>query len=197
MTRKTFIIAGLGNKGSKYERTRHNVGFLVVDELAKRWGGAVEKEKWNSLSSRVQIFDQTVFFLKPMTFMNLSGKGLVEFVQFYKIPPGQIVIVHDDLDMVPGRIKLVKGGGTGGHKGIKSLVQYLGAGDFYRLKVGIGRPGQGEIHRDFPIENYVLGALSEPDLQILDSRFDCIEEGVRFFLEQDPARAMSILNRLK
>lgn len=197
MTRKTFVIAGLGNKGSKYEGTRHNVGFLVVDELAKRWGVAVERKKWNSLFSRVQLFDQTVFFLKPMTFMNLSGKGLVEFVQFYKIPLGQIVIVHDDLDMAPGRIKLVKGGGAGGHNGIRSLVQYLGSGDFYRLKVGIGRPGQGEIHRDFPVENYVLGSLSEPDLQILDTRFDFIEEGIRFFLEQDPARAMTILNRLK
>ncbi len=197
MTIKPFIIAGIGNKGSKYERTRHNVGFLVVDELAKRWGVAVERKKWNSLFSRVQLFDQTVFFLKPMTFMNLSGKGLVEFVQFYKIPLGQIVIVHDDLDMAPGRIKLVKGGGAGGHNGIRSLVQYLGSGDFYRLKVGIGRPGQGEIHRDFPVENYVLGSLSEPDLQILDTRFDFIEEGIRFFLEQDPARAMTILNRLK
>jgi len=197
MTRKTFIIAGLGNKGSKYEGTRHNVGFLVVDELAKRWGVAVDREKWNSLSCRADIFERTIFFLKPMTFMNLSGKGVIEFVQFYKIDPEQIIIVHDDLDMAPGRIKMVKGGGAGGHKGIKSLVQHLGTGDFYRLKVGIGRPGQGEIHRDFPVENYVLGSFSESDLRIIDSRFDFIEEGVRLFLEQDPGRAMSILNRLK
>lgn len=197
MTRNPFIIAGLGNKGSKYEGTRHNIGFLIVDELAKRWGVTVDREKWNSLSNRVQLFEQTIFFLKPMTFMNLSGKGVVEFVQFYKINPNQIVIVHDDLDMAPGRIKMVKGGGAGGHKGIKSLVQHLGTGDFFRLKVGIGRPGQGEVHRDFPVENYVLGSLSESDLRILDSRFDFIEEGVRLFLEQDSARAMSILNRLK
>jgi len=197
MTGKPFIIAGLGNKGSKYEGTRHNVGFLIVDELAKRWGVTIGREKWSALSSRVQLFNQTVFFLKPMTFMNLSGKGVVEFAHFYKIKSDKIVIVHDDLDMVPGRIKLVKGGGAGGHKGIKSLVQSLGTGDFYRLKVGIGRPGQGEVHRDFPVENYVLAALDETDLRIINSRLDFIEEGVRLFLEQDPAKAMSILNRLK
>ena len=194
---ESFIIAGLGNKGTAYDDTRHNVGFLVIDELARRWRVGIEREKWNSLSGRVQLFGHTILFLKPMIFMNLSGRGVVEFAQFYKIAPDHILVIHDDLDMVPGRIKLVKGGGAGGHKGIKSLVEHLGSRDFYRLKVGIGRPGQGGIHSDFPIEKYVLGTIGESDLSVLDSRYDHIEEGVRQFFENGPAGAMSILNSLK
>ena len=129
--------------------------------------------------------------------MNLSGRGVVEFAQFYKIDIDHILVIHDDLDMAPGRIKLVKGGGTGGHKGIKSLVEHLGGRDFFRLKVGIGRPGQGSVHNDFPIEKYVLGTIGEHDLSLLDSRFNAIEEGVRLFFEDGPAKAMSILNSLK
>lgn len=197
MTSESFIIAGLGNKGSMYCDTRHNIGFLVIDDLARRWGFEINSEKWNSLCSRTQLFGNTIFFLKPMTFMNLSGKGVTQFAQFYKICPEHILIIHDDLDMVPGRIKLVKGGGAGGHKGIKSLVEHLGSRDFYRLKVGIGRPGQGDVHGDFPIEKYVLGAFGEADYAVLDSRYDHIEEGVRLFFENDPGRAMSLLNSLK
>jgi len=197
MATKPFIIAGLGNKGSRYDHTRHNVGFLVIDELARRWQVEIKCEKWNSFFGRGQLFGQTIFFLKPMTFMNLSGRGVVEFTQFYKIDSDHVLIIHDDLDMVPGRIKLVKGGGAGGHKGIKSLVEHLGTRDFYRLKVGIGRPGQGGVHSDYPIEKYVLGTLGENEFSVLDSRYNNIEEGVRLFFEDGPARAMSTLNSLK
>jgi len=197
MENKSFILAGLGNKGPMYDNTRHNIGFRVIDELARRWNVGIEREKWNSLSSRGQLFGQTIFFLKPITFMNLSGRGVVEFANFYKIDSNHIMIIHDDLDMAPGRIKLVKGGGAGGHNGIKSLVEHLGNREFYRLKVGIGRPGQGEVHSGFPIEKYVLGTIGDHDLSVLDSRFDTIEEGVRQFFEDGPAKAMSILNSLK
>jgi PTH1 family peptidyl-tRNA hydrolase len=197
MISKPFILVGLGNKGSKYDDTRHNIGFLVIDELARRWRVRIEREKWNSLSNCVQLFGNKIFFLKPMTFMNLSGRGVADFAQFYKIDIDHILAIHDDLDMAPGRIKLVKGGGTGGHKGIKSLVEHLGGRDFFRLKVGIGRPGQGSVHNDFPIEKYVLGTIGEHDLSLLESRCNAIEEGVRRFFEDGPARAMSILNSLK
>ena len=157
----------------------------------------IEGEKWHSLFARVQLFGNTICLLKPMTFMNLSGKGIVQFSQFYKIDPNNIVVIHDDIDMAPGRVKLVKGGGAGGHNGIKSLVQYLGNQDFYRLKIGIGRPGQGNVHADFPVEKYVLGTLGEDELSLFDSRFDAVEEGVRLFFEDGPAKAMSTLNCLK
>ncbi len=90
-----------------YCDTRHNIGFLVIDELARRWGVGIDREKWNSFCSRAQLFGNTIFFLKPTTFMNLSGRGIIQFAQFYKIEPDHILVIHDDLDMVPGRNKLV------------------------------------------------------------------------------------------
>ena len=197
MRDKPFILVGLGNKGSKYENTRHNVGFRLIDELARRWQVKIEDEKWNSLFIRVQLFGRTIFLLKPMTFMNLSGKSVAAFSQFYKVDINHIMVIHDDLDMVPGRIKLVQGGGTGGHNGIRSLVAHLGGRDFYRLKIGIGRPGQNDVPSGFPVEKYVLGSLAESELSVLDSRYESIAEGVHFFFVEGPARAMSILNSLK
>ncbi|MBW1637079.1 MAG: aminoacyl-tRNA hydrolase [Deltaproteobacteria bacterium] len=197
MAIKPFLIAGLGNRGSEYDGTRHNAGFLVIDELARRWQVELDREKWHSLFGRVQLSGNTVLFLKPMTFMNLSGKGVVEFVRFYKVDFSRILVIHDDLDMGPGRIKLVRGGGSGGHNGIKSLVDCLGSKDFSRLKVGIGRPGLNGVHRSFPVEKYVLGHLADDELQLLVSRYDFIEKGVRLFIEGDSAGAMSVINRLK
>jgi len=197
MAIKPFLIVGLGNRGSEYDDTRHNAGFLVIDELAGRWQVELDRQKWCSLFARVQLAGNTVLLLKPMTFMNLSGRGVVEFVRFYKIEPLRILAIHDDLDLNPGRIKLVKGGGSGGHNGIKSLVNCLGSQDFFRLKVGIGRPGLNGVHRNFPVEKYVLGRLADDELQLLISRYDFIEKGVRLFLEEDPAGAMTLINRLK
>jgi PTH1 family peptidyl-tRNA hydrolase len=197
MAKKTFLIVGLGNKGSQYDNTRHNAGFLVVDELARRWQVALDMEKWHSLFGRVQLFGNIVLLLKPMTFMNLSGRGVSEFVRFYKPDLRRILVIHDDLDMSPGRIKLVQGGGSGGHNGIKSVVDCLGSRDFFRLKVGIGRPGLNGVHPDFPVENYVTGHLSDDELQQLSCRYDFIEKGVRLFLTGDPPGAMSVINRLK
>ena len=111
--------------------------------------------------------------------------------------PDQLLVIHDDLDMAPGRIKLVKGGGAGGHNGIKSLVETLGTPDFYRLKIGIGRPGNGLIHPDFPVDKYVLGNFTDEELTVLQSRYDSLADGIRLFLQGYPAKAMNLLNSLK
>jgi PTH1 family peptidyl-tRNA hydrolase len=111
--------------------------------------------------------------------------------------PDRLLVVHDDIDMTPGRIKLVRGGGTGGHNGIKSLVESLGTNDFFRLKVGIGRPGKGDIHPDFPVEKYVLSNFSKEEMILMASRYADLEQGVRVYLEDGPAKAMGLLNGLK
>ncbi len=129
--------------------------------------------------------------------MNRSGQAVGQFYRFYKVDPDQLLIIHDDLDMAPGRVKLVKGGGTGGHNGIKSLVETLGTKDFYRLKFGIGRPGNGTIHRDYPVDKYVLSNFTSEELDILESRYDGVEDGIRHFLKGNPAKAMNILNGFK
>ncbi len=197
MSLDNLLIVGLGNPGEKYSDTRHNVGFLVVDALAEHWGMRLWSEKWQSLFCREKRWGINLILLKPQTFMNRSGQSVAPLVTFYKIPPSNIIVVHDDLDMPPGRLKLVKGGGAGGHNGIRSLVQSLGTSDFYRLKIGIGRPGQGEVHPDVPVTSYVLGAMDAVQKDLLVERQAAIDEGLDFFVEKGPARAMSFLNSIK
>ncbi|WP_457578122.1 aminoacyl-tRNA hydrolase, partial [Desulfomarina sp.] len=193
MSSRNSIIVGLGNKGGEYEGTRHNIGFMVLDELADRWRIDIDRLKWDSLSGTGRLFGQSLFLLKPMTYMNLSGKGVVEYARFFKIDPDRILVIQDDLDMAAGRIKLVRGGGAGGHKGILSVVQHLGTKDFFRLKIGIGRPGQGGVHRDFPVEKYVLSRLTDDEVNLLSDRYDQLEQGLRVFFEEGAPRAMSLL----
>jgi len=197
MEKKDYIIVGLGNPGEQYRVTRHNIGFIVLDELSRRWKSSLSQEKWQAQFSSLFVSGQKVHLVAPMTFMNLSGKAVIQFVRFYKIIPDRLLVIHDDLDMSPGRIKLVKSGGAGGHNGIRSLVESLGTKEFYRLKIGIGRPGSGQIHRDFPVDKFVLSNFSDEELTLLQSRYDCLEDGIQFFLQGDAARAMNTLNVMK
>lgn len=197
MKKKDFIIVGLGNPGEQYQSTLHNVGFLLLDEMARRWSGPIGMEKWKAQYLSLVLEGEKVHLVKPMTFMNRSGQAVAQFYRFYKVQPEQLLVIHDDLDMAPGRIKLVKGGGAGGHNGIKSMVEMLGTKDFYRLKVGIGRPGQGGVHADFPVEKYVLSNYNQEDSEVLTSRYDALEDGIRLFLQGSPDRAMNLLNSLK
>ncbi|WP_163339622.1 aminoacyl-tRNA hydrolase [Desulfopila sp. IMCC35008] len=192
-----LLLIGLGNPGAKYDFNRHNVGFLIIDELARRWGFSLSAGKWQSQSCRERKWGSRVLMVKPQTFMNRSGQAVAEFAKFYKIPLQHIIVIHDDLDMHPGRLKLVQGGGAGGHNGIRSITQSLGGNDFFRLKIGIGRPGRGEVHPEIPVESYVLSNMGAEEQEILESRFDPIEEGLRTFIESGVAKAMSLINSIK
>lgn len=192
-----FLVVGLGNPGQKYADTRHNVGFVIIDELARRWGSELSLEKWNACSCRISRWGTRINLVKPMTFMNLSGKAVAEFVRFYKVPVENIVVIHDDLDMNPGRLKLVRGGGAGGHNGIRSMTESLGSNNFYRLKVGIGRPGKGDVHPDFPVDKYVLSSMSGEEVDLVNERVTSIEDGLQFLITEGPARAMSLINSIK
>ncbi len=194
---ETFLLAGLGNPGSKYVGTRHNAGYMVVDELVRRYKFSFSTEKWEAKSTRERLWGCHICLVKPMTYMNLSGKAISRFLGFYKIPPEKLLVIHDDLDMKTGRLKLVKGGGPGGHNGIRSLIQALGTRDFYRLKIGIGRPGQGAIHHDFPVEKYVLTNFENDDLEIITNRYDPIIKGLQYFVENGAPKAMSYINSFK
>jgi peptidyl-tRNA hydrolase, PTH1 family len=197
MEQHDYLIVGLGNPGEQYHLTRHNLGYLVVAELAARWGAGPAQEKWQSLYYCSKQQGAKIHLLQPLTYMNRSGQAVTQFLRFFKISFDHLLVVHDDLDMRPGRVKLVKGGGTAGHNGLRSLVEWLGTGDFYRLKIGIGRPGQGEIHRDYPVERYVLGGMSAEEQALLQERYPLLAEGIGLFLQGDPARAMGLLNALK
>jgi len=198
MSKQDNLIVGLGNPGAEYEDTKHNVGFLVLDTLYNYFDrNSNFKDKWNGLYGSTTYNQDKVHFLKPLTYMNRSGQSVAGAYTFFKIGPDRLVVVHDDLDMPPGRVKLVKGGGHGGHNGIKSIVSSIGTNDFYRLKIGIGRPGQGDIHKDFPVEKYVLSSFSSDELSLLRERCEQIVDGIKYLLDGDIGRAKGALNSLK
>ncbi|OGS81031.1 MAG: aminoacyl-tRNA hydrolase [Gallionellales bacterium GWA2_55_18] len=146
------LIVGLGNPGREYETTRHNVGFLWVDELARLQNlGFKSEAKFHGMTARGQLHGHEMLLLKPQTFMNVSGRSVGALAQFYKIEPAEILVVHDELDLPPGVARLKMGGGHGGHNGLKDIIAHLGSKDFWRLRLGIGHPGEGA-----DVANYVL-----------------------------------------
>ncbi len=197
MDEKTYLIAGLGNPGPKYENTRHNIGFQIVDAIARHQGLSLALNKWDALYCRASCWGARVFLLKPQTFMNLSGDAVSSFASFFKISPGNILIIHDDLDMHPGRVKLVATGGPGGHNGIRSLIHCLGTKDFFRLKYGIGRPGQDGFHVEIPVDRFVLSSLGKDEQELLDERLSVLTKGVQAFVSSGAQGAMNILNAVK
>lgn len=192
-----YLLIGLGNPGGQYEATRHNIGFVLIDELCKHWrcGQMVEKSQARYCSHR--IAGAKVHLVKPLTYMNRSGMAVAHFYRFFKMASERLLVIHDDLDMAPARIKLVRGGGAGGHNGIKSIVDHLPSPDFYRLKIGIGRPGANGVHPDFPVEKYVLSTFDSDQQTAVASRVETIIAGLELFLSGDAARAMTMLNALK
>jgi peptidyl-tRNA hydrolase, PTH1 family len=150
-----LLVAGLGNPGREYERNRHNVGWMVADELARRHG-ASWKGKFSGRLAEVRIDGHRVALLKPETFMNESGRSVGAAARFYKLEPDAVLVVHDEIDLEPGRLQARLGGGLAGHNGLRSVAAHLGTPDFLRLRVGVGRPGRGDPRapRDYVLANF-------------------------------------------
>jgi PTH1 family peptidyl-tRNA hydrolase len=147
-----LLVAGLGNPGREYERTRHNVGWMVADELARRHGGSF-RSKFSGQLAEVRAGEQRLALLKPETYMNESGRSVGAAGRFFKVPADQILLVHDDVDLAEGRLQARLGGGLAGHNGLRSIAQHLGTNDFLRLRIGVGRPERGDRR---PVADYVL-----------------------------------------
>ena len=173
----THLIVGLGNPGPKYAANRHNVGFMVVDELARRWGAPSFRDKFKGEFTKVAVGADEVVLLKPMTFMNLSGESVQAAMQFFKVPLDRVVCVHDELDLDFGVVRLKIGGGTAGHNGLRSMLEHCGGPDFARCRVGIGRPARGRP------EHHVLSdfdSLERAELTgVLDLGADMVGTAVR------------------
>lgn len=197
MGESRYLIVGLGNPGMEYQSTRHNVGFLVVDELVRRWEGMFASEKWQAWPATVNLRGCRVHVIKPSTFMNLSGRAVVQYAGFYRIETSNILVIHDDLDMAPGRLKLVAGGGAGGHNGIRSITQCLATSEFPRLKIGIGRPGKDGVLPDIPVERFVLSPMLKQEAELLVERMDIIDNGIQLLLEKGLSAAMNLVNSCK
>ena len=154
-----LLVAGLGNPGRKYERTRHNLGWLVLDELARRHGGSW-RSKFSGSFAEVRLGDLRLGLLKPETYMNESGRAVGEAARFYKVEPEGLLVVHDDVDLEPGRLQARAGGGLAGHNGLRSLAQHLGSQEFERLRIGVGRPGRGDPRS---VSDWVLSGFAPAD----------------------------------
>ena len=154
-----LLVAGLGNPGREYERTRHNLGWVVLDELARRHGGSW-RSKFSGSFAEVRLGDLRLGLLKPETYMNESGRAVGEAARFYKVEPEGLLVVHDDVDLEPGRLQARAGGGLAGHNGLRSLAQHLGSQDFERLRIGVGRPGRGDRRS---VSDWVLSGFAQED----------------------------------
>ncbi|MDW7774419.1 MAG: aminoacyl-tRNA hydrolase [Desulfobulbaceae bacterium] len=197
MAEDRLLIVGLGNPGSKYEKTRHNAGFIAIDHFAAELGESVGTEKMQGLYTVFRQARKQVFLLKPQTYMNRSGECIIRYVRYFDIQPEHILVIHDDLDLDPGRIKIVARGGAGGHKGIGSAIQYLGTPEFCRIKIGIGRPAASGEGAGIPVEKYVLSRFSDEQWQFFAENLDNVAAGIRLFIDQGIDAAMNRINALK
>jgi PTH1 family peptidyl-tRNA hydrolase len=181
-----LLVAGLGNPGREYERHRHNIGHMVADELARRHG-ASWRGKFSGRLAEMRLDDRRVALLEPETFMNDSGRSVGAAARFFKVDADSLLVVHDDVDLEPGRLQARRGGGLAGHNGLRSIAQALGTQDFLRLRIGVGRPGRGDPRE---VSDYVLSSFdADEDVEALVGRAaDAVETIARDGLEQAQAR---------
>ena len=179
------LLVGLGNPGSRYAMTRHNVGFMAVDAIAQRYRFAPFRAKFQGAISEGTIGDAKVLVLKPETYMNASGDSVGAAARFYKIAPGEIAVFHDDLDLADGKLRVKRGGGAGGHNGLRSLDEALGP-DYWRVRIGIGHPGMKEL-----VEAYVLQNFFAEERQWLAPLLDAIAEAAPVLVADDTQAFMS------
>lgn len=177
---ETWLIVGLGNPGREYEKTRHNVGFRALDLLAEKLNCKVDKLKFQGLYTQVNYGDKKLLLLKPQTFMNLSGRSVLQLSAFFKVPPQRIIVLFDDISLEPGRLRIRADGSAGGHNGIKSIIAELGSQDFPRVKIGVG----AKPHPDFDLADWVLSAFTAQE-----------EKALATSLKNAAEAALSIIDR--
>lgn len=184
------LLAGLGNPGVEYERTRHNIGWLVLDEIASAARIAIDRKKFGATLGEATIAGERVLFVKPQTYMNLSGEAIGPAARFHKIEAPDIVVVHDDLDLEYGRVQIKVGGGHGGHNGLRSMIAHLGTPDFVRVRVGIGRPGGKR-----EVVGHVLGGFDKKETEELPFVLGRASDAARCLLQHDAVTCMNEFNK--
>ncbi len=180
-----WVLAGLGNPGKGYAGNRHNIGFMAIDRLAEAHRFPVFTQRFKGLLSAGEIGGERIILFKPQTFMNLSGEGIGELVRFYRVPPEQLVVFHDELDLPLGKLRVKQGGGNGGHNGLKSIDAHVGT-DYWRVRLGIGHPGTKEA-----VTGHVLGDFAKEELPIAERQLDAIAANIKLLLAGDDAAFMT------
>lgn len=189
-----WLIAGLGNPGKTYAHTRHNIGFLAVDRLSAHHNITLNRNMFKNRSGRGTINNIAAIIAQPQDYMNRSGLPVSQLARYFNVRTDKIVIIHDDMDIGTGRIKIKTGGGHGGHKGVRSIIETLGTNDFTRIRIGIGRP-LAEGRKGPDVTDFVLGKISKQELEDYREVLETVREGVEMILERGTLAAMNTYNR--
>lgn len=185
-----YLVVGLGNPGDKYDKTRHNVGFDVVDLCMDKYNFQFNRTKFKGIYGEAIICGEKVLFLKPQTFMNLSGESVREVCDFYKIPNDKIIVIYDDISLEPGTLRIRNKGSAGGHNGIKNIIAHLSTEVFPRIKVGVGQPKDGLIP-------FVLGKFSKEEREVVEKAFKAAVDAVEVIIKEGASEAMNRFNGFK
>jgi peptidyl-tRNA hydrolase, PTH1 family len=188
---KYKLIAGLGNPGREYAMTRHNIGFLVLEALAETSCLKFETSRFNSEYIKTKLRGEEVFLVKPLTYMNRSGIPIQKFASFYKIGIEDIIVIHDDMDLEFGKLKIAKNRGAGGHKGVLSIIENFGNKNFIRIRIGVGRPAGGKT-----VTSYVLGGFMPDETLILEEKIKTATEACLHILDKGLSSAMTSFNNI-
>lgn len=186
----SWLLVCLGNPGDKYENTRHNVGFMVADEVGERQRAPIQKVKFKALTNVLTISGEKVLVMKPTTYMNLSGEAVRQAVDFYKVAPDHVLVISDDTSLAVGRLRIRKGGSAGGHNGLKSIIQHLGSDQFPRIKVGVGE----KPHPDYDLADWVLGKFVGEDKKTIDTAVKRAADAVECIIADGCDKAMNRFN---
>ena len=185
-----WIVVFLGNPGTKYDKTRHNAGFMTADKCEKATGARITRVRFRALTDQTRVGEETVLLMKPQTYMNLSGEAVGEAAKFYKVPPERVLVVSDDVSLPTGKLRIRAKGSAGGHNGLKSIIQHLGTDAFPRVKIGVGAPP----HPDYDMADWVLGRFTGKDAQDMDAACARAWEAVETVITQGAEKAMSQFN---
>lgn len=183
------LIVGLGNPGAQYAKTRHNTGWMALEAFAQKHSAVFDRHGFEGIYGELRWEGEKVILLKPLTYMNASGRAVAPLARFYKIPPEDMLVVYDDLDLPPGSLRMREKGSAGGHNGMKSIIQELGTQEFPRLRIGIGRPAPG-----WSVVDWVLAPFGEADLALINQVLPRAVEAMESFLTDGPVKAMSKYN---
>ena len=186
-----YILAGLGNPGKEYERTRHNAGFMAMDYISGRCGVKIDRAKFSALVGEATINGKRVLLMKPQTYMNSSGEAVSAAAKFYKIAPENIIVISDDVSLDVGRVRVRRKGSHGGQKGLKSIQECLGTEDYQRIKIGVG----AKPHPDYDMAAWVLSTFEPKDIEAISENYPRIYDGLCKMLEGDTEEAMQICNK--
>ncbi len=185
-----WLIVGLGNPGREYEKTRHNCGFRAMDNLAEKLGCKLDKAKFQGLYCQASYNGKKLFLLKPQTFMNLSGRSVLQLSAYFSVPPQRIIVMFDDISLVPGKLRIRSDGSAGGHNGIKSIIAELGSQDFPRVKIGVG----AKPHPDYDLADWVLSGFSAQEEKTLQPALERAAEAALAIVDQGTQAAANRFN---